>query len=150
MAGAKASWGSVRKLPSGRYQARYRLGGKMATAPVTFRTKREAEAYLSTVRTDMERGTWVNPIAGKVTLRDYSTRWLDQRPDLRPRTVELYEGELRLHILPVLGDLELAKLTPVKVRDWHSGAAQGRQAGPHNGGQVLSAAARHPQYRCRR
>lgn len=120
MTKAKASWGSVRKLPSGRYQARYRVDGKMAAAPTTFRTKRDAEAYLSTVRTDMERGTWVNPIAGKVTLREYSTKWLEQRPDLRPRTVELYEGELRLHILPVLGDLELAKLTPTKVRDWHS------------------------------
>jgi integrase len=130
MAGAKASWGSVRKLPSGRYQARYRLDGKMAAAPVTFRTKRDAEAYLSTVRTDMERGTWVNPIAGKVTLRDYSSRWLEQRPDLRPRTVELYEGELRLHILPVLGNLELAKVTPVRVRDWHSGLLKAGKPGP--------------------
>ena len=120
MTKAKASWGSVRKLPSGRYQARYRVDGRMAAAPTTFRTKRDAEAYLSTVRADMERGTWVNPMAGKVTLREYSTKWLEQRPDLRPRTVELYEGELRLHILPVLGDLELAKLTPTKVRDWHS------------------------------
>jgi integrase len=130
MAGAKASWGSVRKLPSGRYQARYRLDGKMAAAPVTFRTKRDAEAYLSTVRTDMERGTWVNPIAGKVTLRDYSSRWLEQRPDLRPRTVELYEGELRLHILPVLGNLELAKVTPVRERHCHSGLLQAGKPGP--------------------
>ncbi len=44
----------------------------------------------------MERGVWVNPAAGKVTLRAYATRWLDQRADLRPRTIELYEGELRL------------------------------------------------------
>ena len=71
MATARASWGSVRKLPSGRYQARYRVDGKMAGAPTTFRTKRDAEAYLSTVRADMERGTWVNPTAGKVTLREY-------------------------------------------------------------------------------
>lgn len=120
MASAKASWGSVRKLASGRYQARYRLDGKMVGAPTTFRTKRDAEAYLSTVRSDMERGQWVNPVAGKVTLREYSTKWLEQRPDLRPRTVELYEGELQLHILPVLGGLELAKITPTKVRDWHS------------------------------
>lgn len=126
---AKASWGSVRKLPSGRYQARYRVDGKMAAAPTTFRTKRDAEAYLSTVRADMERGVWVNPVAGKVTLREYSTRWLEQRPDLRPRTVELYESELRLHILPGLGDLELAKLTPGRVRDWHSGLLKAGKPG---------------------
>ena len=117
---SRAPWGSVRKLPSGRYQARYRVDGKMVSAPTMFRTKRDAEAYLSTVRADMERGQWANPVAGKVTLQEYSTKWLEQRPDLRPRTVELYEGELRLHILPVLGGLELAKITPTKVRDWHS------------------------------
>jgi hypothetical protein len=71
----------------------------------TVRTKRDAEARLSTVWADLERGTWVNPIAAKVTLREYSTNPLEQRPDLRPQTVELYRAELWLHILPVLGDL---------------------------------------------
>jgi hypothetical protein len=51
--GSRTSWGSVRKLPSGRYQARYRVDGKMVSGPTTFRTKRDAEAYLSTVRADM-------------------------------------------------------------------------------------------------
>lgn len=128
--GSRASWGSVRKLPSGRYQARYRVDGKMVGAPRTFRTKRDAEAYLSTVRADMERGTWVDPGAGKVTLRVYATRWLEQRADLRPRTVELYEGELRLHILPVLGDRELARITPAQVRDWHAGMLKAGIPGP--------------------
>ena len=126
----RASWGSVRKLPSGRYQARYRVDGKLVGAPSTFRTKRDAEAYLSTVRADMERGTWVNPAAGRVTLREYSTRWLEQRPDLRPRTVELYESELWLHILPVLGAVEVAKITPAKVRDWHAGMLRAGKPGP--------------------
>ena len=101
----------------------------MDPAPTTFRTKRDADAYLSTVRADMERSQWVNPSSGKVTLREYATRWLELRPDLRPRTVELYEGELRLHILPVLGDVELAKLTPAKVRDWHAGMRAARRPG---------------------
>lgn len=34
-----------------------------------------------------------DPAAGQVTLRAYATTWLDQRPNLRPSTVELYEGE---------------------------------------------------------
>ncbi|MCU1497831.1 MAG: putative prophage phiRv2 integrase [Acidimicrobiales bacterium] len=120
MASAKAAWGSVRKLPSGRYQARYRLDGKMVSAPTTFRTKRDAEGFLATVRADMERGHFVNPTVGKVSLQVYATHWLDQRPDLRPRTIELYEGELRLHILPALGDVDLADLTSARVREWRS------------------------------
>ncbi|MBK5223188.1 MAG: tyrosine-type recombinase/integrase family protein [Acidimicrobiia bacterium] len=71
-----------------------------------------------------------NPASGKVTLRDYATKWLEQRPGLRPRTVELYEGELRLHILPGLGDLELAKITPSKVREWHAGLLRAGKPGP--------------------
>lgn len=126
---SKSSWGSVRKLPSGRYQARYRVGGQMLGAPTTFRTKRDAEAYLATVRTDMERGTWIDPRGGQITLRAYATRWLDQRPDLRPRTVELYEGQLRLHILPALGELVLTRITPTKVRDWHAGMLRAGRPG---------------------
>jgi hypothetical protein len=71
MASGKAAWGSVRKLPSGRYQARYRVDRKVVGAPTTFRTKRDAEAYLSTVRADTERGLWVNPAAGKVILSEF-------------------------------------------------------------------------------
>lgn len=130
MPARKQSWGSLRKLPSGRYQARYRADGKLVSADTTFRTKRDAETYLATVRADMERGQWVNPTSGKIPFREYATKWLEQRPDLRPRTQELYEGELRLHILPVLGDIELSKLTPSKVREWHSGMLGAPKPGP--------------------
>lgn len=136
--GSRASWGSVRKLPSGRYQARYPIEAKLVSAPTTFRTKRDAEAYPSTVRADMVRGMWVNPIAAQVTLRAHATTWLDQRPNLRPRTAKLYEGELRLHILPVLGDLELAKLTPAKVRSWHAVMLKAGQPGPSTVAKCLA------------
>jgi len=33
----------------------------MVGGPTTFRTKRDVEAYLSTVRADMERGIWIDP-----------------------------------------------------------------------------------------
>ena len=116
MAGGRQSWGSVRKLRSGRWQARYRAGAERIAATTTFRTKRDAEAYLSTVRADMERGLWISPAAGRVTLREYATTWLEQRPNIRPRTREGYESQLRRHIFPVLGDTELAKITPREVR----------------------------------
>ena len=74
-------------------------------------------------------GVWVDPEAGKVALREYATRWLRERPNLRPRTVELYEGELRLHILPVLGDAELAQVSSARVRTWHAGMLKGNRPG---------------------
>jgi integrase len=122
-------WGSVRALPSGRFQARYRVDGVVHTAPRTFETKREADAFLAEARTAIDRGSWVNPNAGRVTLRIYATRWLVDRVQLRPRSRELYEGLLRLHILPALGDLELVQLTPAAIRTWHASLLQAPRPG---------------------
>lgn len=59
------------------------------------------------------------------TLADYGNAWIAERvtakgQPLRPRTRELYEDELRLHIAPHLGDLDLSQITPVIVRTWNN------------------------------
>jgi hypothetical protein len=48
----RSTWGSVRRMPSGRFQARYRVAGVVHLAPPTFRTKREAQAFLAKARAD--------------------------------------------------------------------------------------------------
>ncbi len=107
MAG-KRQFGSIRKLPSGKYQARYPDAvGQLIPAPTTFATKADAGRYLDQIRTDQDRGAWIDPRAGHLTLTEYAWGWLALRPDLRPRTQELYEDFLRLHILPTLGAVEL-------------------------------------------
>ena len=116
----RSPWGSVRKLPSGRFQARYCVDRVWHGAPMTFRTKREADGYLASVRSDVGRGSWIDPDAGKVKFGEYSSRWLAERPQLRPRTRELYEGELRLHIIPALGETELGQITPSRIRTWRA------------------------------
>jgi integrase len=119
MAGRR-QFGSVRRLPSGRWQARYPDdAGLLVAAPLTFRTRADAGRYLDQVRTDRDRGAWVDPRLGQVTLGTYATEWLRQRAELRPRTRELYQGLLRLHILPVLGGCELSKVTTSRVRGWY-------------------------------
>jgi integrase len=115
----RSACGGVRKLPSGRFQARYCVDGTWFKAPNTFRTKREAEGFLADTRADVGRGTWINPSAGTILLRDYATTWLTQR-SLRPRTRELYEGLLRRHNLPTLGDLCLNQVTSLRIRSWHA------------------------------
>lgn len=123
-------WGSVRKLPSGRFQARYTVNGRLHAAPMTFETKRDADTFLARVRTELSKGRWVDPTASAVSLRVYADRWMEQHPGLRPRTRELYESELRLHILPALGDVAIGDLTVASVRAWRSAMLRAGSPGP--------------------
>ena len=63
-----------------------------------------------------------------MTLEEFGRKWLVERP-LRPRTKELYEGLLDLHILPSLGEIELNRLTAAKVRSWHADLDRGAYPG---------------------
>ncbi len=63
--------GTVRKLASGRWQARHLdPAGNRVTAPGTFATKTDALRWLAAVETDVGRGDWHDPRAGDVTFAD--------------------------------------------------------------------------------
>ena len=119
-------FGSVRKLPSGRYQASYWQEGERHIAPDTFSAKGAAQAWLSAKETDINRGQWVDPSAGQIPFGDYATRWLDRQSHLRPRTLELYGYLLRDYLRPALGERPLSALTVTEVTAWHQGLARRR------------------------
>lgn len=119
MASRHRYFGRIRKLPSGRYQVRYTgPDGVLRPAPDTFERKRQAEKWLADKQTELTRGEWIDPDAGKVTVREYGESWIRERPGLRPRTVTLYNGLLRNHIAPALGDLSLSDLKTARIRQW--------------------------------
>ena len=62
--------------------------------------------------------------ASTVTFGEYAEEWLQSRPDLAVRTVELYRWLLRRHIAPTFGDVSLDEITPAAVRLWHAGIAR--------------------------
>jgi hypothetical protein len=55
---ARGAFGTVEKLPSGRYRVRYYADGKRLKAPTTFRTKTAAQKFLATVEADMIRNVF--------------------------------------------------------------------------------------------
>ncbi|WP_110334139.1 tyrosine-type recombinase/integrase [Prauserella flavalba] len=117
----RRGFGNVRKLPSGRWQARYPgPDGQMRNAPQTFETKRAAERWLSVTESQLMQGEWIDPERARVTLGEYAERWIIQRPGLRPRTVELYRWLLRTHIDAGLGGVELGKLSTAVIRQWRA------------------------------
>lgn len=103
-------------------EVRYDLGYRTPQGAVrreTFRRLADATARKRVVEADRDRGFWIDPRLGQVTLRDYSSEWMAGRT-LTQRTAELYESELRLHILPALGGHTLKALSPADVRQWHT------------------------------
>jgi integrase len=118
----RSRFGQVRKLPSGRFQARYTIPGtdRRTAAPMTFQSKLGAETWLSVQRADLARGTWKPPTPRRpLTLAEYADRWLTER-DLRPCTVAHYRRILHRFLLPPLGDVPLSKITPEIVRTWYA------------------------------
>ena len=118
----KRDFGTVRKLPSGRWQARYHDASGVRHAR-SFATKADASRFLAGARSDLDRGNWFDPHAGEITFRAYAEQWLVNRRvrgrPLAPRTRERYDGVLRVHILPALGEVELRHLSVPTVRAWY-------------------------------
>jgi integrase len=111
-------FGNVRKLPSGRWQARY-VGpdGIERKAPTTFETERQGENWLTLVESEIIRGEWTAPDASEVKLDDYGQKWIAERR-LEPRTRENYEDLFRINIRPYLGMLTLGSIKPATIRSW--------------------------------
>jgi integrase len=118
MAG-KRRFGRVRELPSGRWQARYKgPDGIDRPAPNTFESKTSAERWLTLTEAEIIQGGWLDPDAGAALFKDYATSWVAERPNLRPKTVQLYEGLVRLHLVPVLGMFAVVDIREATVRRW--------------------------------
>jgi integrase len=111
----KRLFGSIRKLPSGQWQARYPdRTGRLVTAPTTYATKKEAATFLSTVEAEMARGTFIDPRGGRTTLAAWTQMWLD-RAGKRANSVARDRQALDV-FLGDLGDMPLAAITPMHVQ----------------------------------
>ena len=124
---SRESWGIIDRLPSGRFRARYTVPDtdERISAPHTFDSKGDARAWLSSVRTDMQRGKWKHP---KTVVSErfgtYARSWVSQRVNsrgvpLRDRTKADYLRFLDKGLAVFIDDL-LGEITPARVRDWHS------------------------------
>lgn len=100
-------------------------GGKVRTAWVadysdqagkrrlrTFETKKAADAFLVDARHEVARGVHT-PDSASLTISEAAEVWLKavQGNDRERSTIRPYERHVKLHILPVLGDQKLSRLT---------------------------------------
>ena len=106
--------GSVRQDDSGSWFYIVDIGSSTHRRQVRkrgFTSKRTAQAALTALLRSVDVGEYVEP--SRLTLRRYvEDFWLpNAKMRLRPSTAHSYERNLRLHVLPTLGDVPLQKLT---------------------------------------
>ncbi len=143
----RRTFGNVRRLPSGRVQARYRVGLEWVNAPETFATTRAADDWLAGVQVELSKGTWRDPRhAADVTVEqlveDYiAARVADPDRPLSPDTASTYRASLRRRIDGTpLGRARADLATVAQVRAWYADAALTSLAEAKKAYRLLSAA----------
>ena len=119
--------GRIRRRSSGHWELTADAGkdanGKRRRRSETFKgSKREAdrrlrefvaevEAALEQERTLSRRHTW--------TVSEWLYKWLHERVEIKRKlaTFERYEGIARIHLVPGIGHIELANLSPLDIND---------------------------------
>lgn len=111
--------GTIVQRSDGRWEAKIDLGyvnGKRTRKSFYGKTRKEVAAKLAKALREREQGLPVE--SERETVKSFLERWLEDtaRPRLAPRTFESYEMICRVHLIPALGRIRLAKLTPQDVQ----------------------------------
>ena len=111
--------GSIYRRKDGRWSGAINLGyvaGKVKRKTVYGRTRREVQDRMTGLLGDKQKGL---PVVGeKQRIGEFLADWLENwvRVSVKPKTFSSYQDTVRLHILPALSRIALAKLTPQHVQ----------------------------------
>jgi integrase len=95
--------------------------GKRRSRSYTYSTRKEAERELARLLRELDTGQFADP--ARLTVGEYLKRWLSDaaKPTVSRATYSRYELVLRLHVIPQLGSLPLAKLRPLHLQRLYRG-----------------------------
>jgi integrase len=116
----------LRRLPSGKVQARHRCGGCARHGGVpgfhtqAFDKQTPAQRWLVAQQAAVNAESHLDPKAGKVTFREFAEQWLGAQV-FNESTREAVELRLRRHAFPALGHLALKAIRPSTVQAWIKG-----------------------------
>lgn len=137
---SKRRFGNLRRLPSGRWQARYTGPDlRVYKGPRTWESQDDAVGWLRAEERLIEMELWRPPDARDVArqaqsvrVTDYAQRWTSQRK-LKPTTRRQYECYRDNHLDGTsLGDMPIGTVTLADVRDWWAELRE-RPAGKSDG-----------------
>ncbi len=116
---APNGFGSIRKVTkNGKtyYEGRYTDPILHKQKSVSAKTEAECRGKLQEIFAKIHTGAYVIP--KKLTVGEWMAQWLNSRENLEPSTKELYERNIRLYIVPILGGIRLQDLRHAHCQDF--------------------------------
>lgn len=114
--------GSIRRTPAGTWQAYWRSpAGRQESK--TFRTKREASAFLAQMKTSAVTGSYVSPHAGRTPFGEHARLWMASW-NTETTTKARDESIMRVHVLKQWESWPLAKIDHLAIQTWITGLSQ--------------------------
>lgn len=113
---------NIRQRKSGLWEGRYRLNGKQCA--VYGQTKAEAKAKLAARMTEIEQGICIERT--DLTLEEWGWEWLKtfKEGKVRHSTMDNYESDFRMHVVPYIGHIKLKDLTTLHIQRTYAKAQQ--------------------------
>lgn len=83
---------------------------------------------MTTIESSKLTGSYLDPGLARLSVAEWSERWLAAQAHLKPSTRERYAGLLREHVAPRWGLVRLADVSHADVQSWVSELAEERSA----------------------
>lgn len=106
------------------WEARYTDGadpgtGKQVQRSITGKTQKEVAQKLKAATAAIDNGTYMAP--SKQTLGQWLDAWIETYcGSVKPRTLEIYKTDIRVHIKPALGAVRLEALTTQNIQAFYN------------------------------
>lgn len=102
-----------------RYRVQYRKPDGSPTSKRGFKTKRDANLFLSTVAVKKATGTYFDPQAAKITIGELGDDWLrNKKKALKPSAYAPLETSWRVYVQPRWGTTQIGVVRPSAVETW--------------------------------
>ena len=111
-----------------RYRVIYRRPDHLQTQKRGFRTKRDAELYLSAIEIKKATGEYIDATASKALITVLGSDWLASQTHLKPSSLHPVEVAWRRYVLPTWGTYKVGQIRHSDVQIWISQLVAGRSA----------------------
>lgn len=109
--------GHIRKLDSGRWQARFPRGRGLYRTR-SFDRKIDATKWLDVQNVARDRGHWTDPKAASERFDIVAESWVTSRRNVSSATRARDESVIRNLVLPYFAEMELRHMTPEEIDAW--------------------------------